>query len=174
MKILVLSDIHDHILKLQKVIDSAKSQVEAVICCGDYCAPFSAALLSSLNLPTYACLGNNDEDQIGLFKKGGSNFTWTNLSQELGEIELDKRKVAFCHYPKLAELLAKSGDYDAVFYGHTHVIRSETIGKSHGTTGKTLLLNPGSVCGIIGGKTAVASYAIYDTERNLAEVINLV
>lgn len=166
MKALVLSDIHDHILNLQKVIDSVKGQAEAVICCGDYCAPFSAGLLSSLNLPTYACLGNNDEDQIGLFKKGGPNFTWTNLSQELGEIELDKRKIAFCHYPKLAELLAKSGEYDAVFYGHTHVTRNETIGK-------TLLLNPGSVCGIIGGKIAVGSFAIYDTEKNRAEVINI-
>ena len=166
MKILVLSDIHDHIEKLKKVIDDISGKVEAVICCGDYCAPFSAGLLSILNLPTYACLGNNDEDQIGLLKKGGPNFTWINLSQELGEIELGERKIAFCHYPRLAELLAKSGEYDAVFYGHTHVTRNEFIGK-------TLLLNPGSVCGIIGGKMAVASYAIYDTEKNLAEVFNI-
>ena len=166
MKILVLCDIHDHIEKLEKVIDGVSGKVEAVICCGDYCAPFSAGLLSILNLPTYACLGNNDEDQIGLLKKGGPTFSWTNLSQELGEIELDKRKIAFCHYPKLADLLAKSGEYDAVFYGHTHVTNSETIGK-------TLLLKPGSVCGIIGGKTAVASYSIYDSERNRAEIINI-
>ena len=166
MKTLVLSDIHDHILNLQKVMDAVKGQIEAVICCGDYCAPFSAGLLSNLNLPTYTCLGNNDEDQIGLLKKGGPNFTWTNLSQEFGEIELSKRKIAFCHYPRLAELLAKSGEYDAVFYGHTHVTRNETIGN-------TLLLNPGSVCGIVGGKMSQASYAIYNTKMNTAETINL-
>lgn len=163
MKVLVLSDIHDHIWNLQKVVDQVKGKVEAVIFCGDFAAPFSAGILSQLDLPTYACLGNNDEDHLGLMKKGGEKFHWVALTEEFGQVELGGRKIAFCHYPKLGSLLAKTGDYDAVFYGHTHKVQNELIGK-------TLISNPGSVCGIIGGQLADASYALYDTEANSAEV----
>jgi len=92
-------------------------------------------------------------------KMGGRNFTWTHLAQEFGEIELKGRKIAFCHYPKLAELLAKSGEYDAVFHGHTHVFREELHDE-------TILINPGSICGIVEGKYQQPSYAVYDTKTN--------
>lgn len=101
MKVLVLLDIHDHIDKLQKVVEAVLGKVEAVIFCGDLVSPFSAGLLAKLDLPTYACLGNNDEDQVGLVRRSGPKFVWVNLSQEFGQVELAGRKVAFCHYPKL-------------------------------------------------------------------------
>lgn len=170
MTVLVLSDIHDHIWNLQKVLGQVQGSVGwrigSAIFCGDLVAPFSAAILSLLNVPIYACLGNNDEDHIAMLKKGGENFVWFPLSREFGEIELDGRKIAFCHYPKLGRLLALSGDYDAVFYGHTHKLVKETIGQ-------TLLLNPGAVCGIIEGKPGAASYALYEPAGNTAEVFNL-
>lgn len=167
MKVLVLSDIHDHLLPLRRIITEASGRVELVIFLGDLVSPFTASILAKLNLPTYAILGNNDEDQIGLFKKSGPNFTWFHLSQEFGFAEIGGKKVAFCHYPKLAELLAKTGDYDAVFYGHTHVVSS-------GMAGKTLLLNPGAVCGLDFTKAAYgkSTYAIYDTETNGAEIVS--
>jgi uncharacterized protein len=164
MKIAVLSDSHDHVENLRMVVTEIKGKVEAVIFCGDFCAPFMPAVLKELNLPVYACPGNNDEDQIGQVLRGGDNFHWTPLANEYGEVELDGKKIAFCHYPKLGELLAGTGDYDAVFYGHTHDHRNEKVGN-------TLLVNPGAVCGIQKGKYGVASYAIYDTSTNTAEII---
>lgn len=137
-----------------------------MIYCGDFCSPFVPPKLASVGVPIYACLGNNDEDQIGLFKKGGKLFEWTFLAQEFGTVVLGKRRIAFCHYPELAEFLAKSGKYDAVFHGHTHVSRNEKHGKS-------LLLNPGAICGIQKGKSGTPSYAIYDTKTNSAEVIEI-
>ena len=168
MKVAVLSDIHDHINLLQKVLDYINGKVDAMIFCGDMVSPFTTKLLASANLDTYACLGNNDEDHIGMVKRGGIKFTWTHLSEEYGQVELDNRKIAFCHYPKLAELLAQSGEFDAVFHGHTHVSKNETKEKS-------LLLNPGAVCGISFEKEAYgkASFAIYDTATNTAEIIKL-
>jgi hypothetical protein len=164
MKIAILSDIHDHIDNLAKAIAAAKNaKVEAAIFCGDFCAPYSSKILSTLNVPIYACLGNNDEDQIGLLKLGGKNFTWTHLSQEFGTVELGGKKLAFCHYPRLADLLSKTEEFDAVFFGHTHQA-------AMGTHGKTLLLNPGAICGIKDGKYDEASYAIYDTDSNAAEL----
>ncbi|MCA9391632.1 YfcE family phosphodiesterase [candidate division WWE3 bacterium] len=152
---------------MQKVLDwASQNPVEAVIACGDYCAPFIGSYLKEINVPTYACLGNNDEDHIGLQKQAGENVTWFHLSQEYGEVELDGKKIAFCHYPRLAELLAQSGDYDAVFHGHTHKVRNEVVGR-------TLLVNPGSICGIVNAKPAQASFGVYDTVENNVEIIEL-
>lgn len=167
MKIAVLSDIHDNIWNLEKVLKDIRGTVKTVIFCGDMCAPFTASILAKANLPTYLCLGNVDEDHIMMQQKGGKNFTWTGLAKEFGEVELGERKIAFVHYPKIAELLATAGDYNAVFYGHTHNPRNETHGK-------TLLLNPGAICGIQGGKQGIATYAVYDTKDNSAKIIEIV
>lgn len=166
MQIAILSDIHDHIWNLDKVTAQIFGKIGALIFCGDLCAGFSALRLAKLNVPSYACLGNNDEDHINNQNYSGQNFTWVPLSKEFGEITLDNRKIAFCHYPKLAELLAKSGGYDAVFHGHTHFSRNETYGK-------TLLVNPGAVCGIQKGNPGIASYALYDTDSNSAQIIEI-
>jgi len=166
MHIAILSDTHDHIGNLEKVVAHIRGSVDAVFHLGDWCAPFMPPLLATLNVPVYACFGNNDEDQAGMVQNGGSQFTWTPLWQEFGTAELGGKKIAFCHYPRLGELLAKTGEYDAVFHGHTHVARNEKVGE-------TLLLNPGAVCGIQKGKYGIASYAVYDAERNVAEVIEI-
>jgi putative phosphoesterase len=163
MKIAILSDSHDHIANIEKVVANLKGKVEAAIFCGDFCAPFSARKLSELKVSIYACLGNNDEDQIGLLKLGGDKFKWTFLAEEFGTAELGGKKLAFCHYPKLADLLSKTNEYDAVFFGHTHQA-------GMGTHGKTLLVNPGAICGIKDGKYDEATYAIYDTSSNSAEL----
>ncbi len=168
MLIAILSDIHDHIDNLNKVISEIKDKTDAIIFCGDMVSPFTTKLLAGVNLPTYLCLGNNDEDQVGMVKRGGEKFTWTHLSEEYGQVELDRRKLAFCHYPKLAELLAKTSEYDAVFYGHTHVSKNDLVGR-------TLLLNPGAVCAISFEKSSYdkISYAIYDTKNNSAQIFEI-
>lgn len=166
MKVLVISDIHDHVWNLQKLIDAQKGKVDSCIACGDYCAPFIGSYLKEFDVPIYACLGNNDEDHIGLFKMAGSKVTWFHLSQEYGTVELDGRKIAFCHYPKLGELLAGTGIYDVVFHGHTHVAHNDVVGKCQ-------FVNPGSVCGIVNGKPSVASYGIYDTNAHIVEIVQL-
>jgi putative phosphoesterase len=130
MKIAVLSDSHDHIWNLQKVIDDLKNKVESIIHCGDVVAGFSVKIIASANLPTHICLGNNDEDHLAMFKNGNKKFTWVHVGQQFGELEIGNRKIAFCHYPKLAGLLAKSDEYDAVFYGHTHKVENKSVGKT--------------------------------------------
>lgn len=167
MKIGILSDIHDNIWNLEKVVSKIRGSVETIIFCGDFCAPFSAHILGSLSVPIHACFGNNDEDQIGIYKRGGEQYQdFIALTEEFGAIELGGKKIAFCHYPKLGELLAGTGDFDAVFHGHTHKQYSKRVGE-------TLLVNPGSICGIVDGKPGEASFGIYDTETNEVEIINI-
>src|SRR3972149_4155552 len=168
MKIAVLSDIHDNIWNLEKALQIIKQEnCQSLIFCGDFCAPFIAPYFVETHIPVYACFGNNDEDQWAIVERAGSSeFKTWSLGREFAEIELDKQKFAFCHYPKLGKLLAGTGDYQAVFHGHTHQAYQEKVRE-------TLLANPGAVCGIIGGKSGSASFGIYDSGTRQFKHINL-
>ena len=167
MKIAVLSDIHDHIWNLEKATKIIKKEkCSAIIFCGDMCAPFTVRLFVDLKVPVYAVWGNVDEDHWGIVKQAGELFICAPLYQEFNEQELGGKKIAFCHYPKLGELLAETKYYDAVFHGHTHRTYQKKVGK-------TLLANPGAVCGIVNGKTGLASLMIYDSGRNAASLVGI-
>ncbi len=167
MKIAVLSDSHDHIWNLQKAVKLLKeASCEAIIFCGDMCAPFTARILMDAKIKTYVVWGNNDEDHWAIVQKAGEDFFAYPLEQEFGEIELGERKIAFCHYPMLGQLLAASEHYDAVFHGHTHRKYQKMVGK-------TLLANPGAVCGIVGGKEGLATFMVYDTVDNSVKFLEI-
>lgn len=161
MKIAVLSDVHDNIWNLEKVLGRAKEEeCEAIVFCGDFCAPFSAVMLVESKLPVYAVLGNSYDTYTTLkLTADHKNF---HLFSEMGEVELDKKKIAICHYPKLAKGLALTGEYDAVFYGHDHQSSSDLINK-------TLLANPGEVMGRFGKST----FGVYDTSSGEVEIIEI-
>lgn len=166
MKVAILSDVHDHIWNLEKAKKIIKKEkCKAIVFCGDMCAPFTARILMDAKIKTHAVWGNNDEDHWAIVQRAGEDFFAYPLMQEFGEVELGGRKIAFCHYVRLAELLAQTGYYDAVFHGHTHRAYQKKIGK-------TLLANPGAICGIVGGKEGPASFMIYDTKTNAVELVD--
>jgi putative phosphoesterase len=80
------------------------------------------------------------------------------LHGDFAELELDNKKIAVIHYPNIAETLALSGKYDAVFYGHTHKHECREVNDC-------LLVNPGELMGRFGS----VSCAIYDTRNNTVE-----
>jgi putative phosphoesterase len=163
MKIAVLSDIHDNIWNLKKVLtDLKKKKAEAIIFCGDFGSPASAKILASASIPTYAVFGNVDGAQFEITNWVKDNAPHFKLGKEMLETDLGGRKVAVCHYPKIARGLASVGDYDAVFCGHEHRAYYKRIGDC-------TLLNPGEVM----GKSGKCTYALYDTKANKAEVIEV-
>ncbi len=165
MKIAVLSDIHDNVWNLDKVLDKLKKEkVEAIIFCGDFCAPFTFKRLANREIPIYAVFGNVDGAQKEITQLALKNYKNVILEKDLLEIELNGRKIAICHNNKFAEGLAKTGKYDAVFHGHTHISKIEKIGK-------TLLANPGEIHGVITGK---CTFGIYDTDKNEIEIKEVV
>jgi hypothetical protein len=168
VKIAVLSDIHDHIWNLAKALELVnKEKCEAIIFCGDFCAPFVAPYLTQTGLPVYTIFGNNDEDQWAIVQRAGVDKIHAfSLGSEYGEVELSGKKIAFIHYPKLAQALATSGNYDAVFFGHNHESSQEVVGK-------TLLANPGAVCGIQKGKSGIASFGTYNTVSNTFSLMEI-
>lgn len=163
MKIAVISDSHDHLENISKVIDliNDAENIEAVLHCGDFVAPFTFDEFKKLKMPFYGVLGNNDGDIYTIMKKlSEPGFDHIKILGKIGEKQFNGRKIAFVHYPWEADGLVKTKRYDAVFYGHIHKAKKEYIDK-------TLFFNPGEIMGRFGK----LSFGIYDTEINDANIV---
>jgi len=161
MRLAILSDIHDHLEKLRRALERLRG-CEALLFCGDLCAPFTLrALAEGFPGEIHAVRGNNDGDML-LLSQVAREIGRITLYGVYGEVELGGRRIALVHYPRLAAGLAALGSYDLVCYGHDHKSHLEQVGK-------TLLLNPGEVMGWKGRCTV----AIYDTESGQAEILEI-
>lgn len=162
MKIIVISDSHDNLTNLKKVIFWLKKEkIEILLHCGDIASYTTIKkILENYSGKVYLVMGNMDEDYFLSEKmKLIQNSSQFKIYKEFGEIEVDNKKIAFTHFPDIAKELAKSQKYDIVFYGHTHKPWEEKIGK-------TKLVNPGNLAGLI----FKATFAIYDTETDKLEL----
>ncbi|NJF25291.1 metallophosphoesterase [Thermococcus sp. Bubb.Bath] len=159
MLIGIMSDTHDNLPAIRKAVEFFNSRnVELVIHAGDFVAPFVAEELKNLKAPLKGVFGNNDGERKGLYEALG-------IYDELIELEADGMKIAVTHGTNdiLVRALARSKLYDVVVVGHTHryEIREE---------GRTILINPGEVCGYV---TGVKSVALLDTRRREVQIINI-
>ena len=161
MKIAILSDIHDHVWNLKKALQTRELQnTDALLFCGDLCAPFVIKLLGqAYTKPIHMVLGNNDGDVAAIIANA-DNFSNIHLHGEYFRGELDSMTIAMNHYPDKARKLAEQDKYDVVCYGHNHVLAQETIGS-------TLLVNPGTIMGYHGGllKDVTATFIILDSTK---------
>ncbi len=158
MKLTVFSDTHDHFDNTIKAINIAKKEGagDFLIHCGDICAPLTLSyIIENWDGEIHYCFGNVDGDRLSAFKIHQNNSKVFSYREPFGKIDIKGRSIAFQHYPEIAKHIADSGMYDAVFYGHDHFKYKEYINK-------TLLANPGNICGI----KHDPSFAIYDTEDN--------
>ncbi len=92
------------------------------------------------------------------FVRGNGDYELDAVPEKV-EIELGSKKIFFNHYPDIAKRAAESGQYDLVFYGHTHKPWEEKIGKCR-------LVNPGEVA----GQRFKPTFALYDTETDKLEL----
>lgn len=77
MKLVVLSDIHDNVWKLAAALAKVRDiGPDALICCGDLCAPFIINQLAHPNVgfsgPIHVVFGNNDGDRVGIARNAAS------------------------------------------------------------------------------------------------------
>ena len=159
MLIAVLSDCHDNIWNLERVLPKLE-KADVVLFCGDLCAPFTLKILAEgvSPRPVHVVFGNNDADEFLMLTvaKQAGNVTF---HKPIAQLDLGGKRIAVAHYPELGEALALSGKYDAVFSGHNH--RSQTM-----TVGATLWGNPGEVMGRFGQ----ATFGLYDTATGEFEI----
>lgn len=153
MKLAVISDTHDNIWTLERAIPHLQA-ADAVIHCGDLCAPFMAERLGKgvPGVPLHFVWGNNEGDTFFIHKVS-QRFSNITLHGPFAEIEFEGLSVAVNHYPEIARGLAHSGLYGLVCYGHDHTAHVERIGDC-------TLLNPGELMGM----NAEPTLALVDTE----------
>ncbi len=156
MLLAVFSDIHDNLTALDQAL-KAVAHADALLFCGDLCAPFTLkALAEGFPGPVHTVWGNNDGDRwlmTDIAHKAGN----VTLHGDFAELDLDGFKVAAVHYPRLGYVIAHAQLHDLVCYGHDHQAHLERVGK-------TLLLNPGELMGRFGRP----SYALVDTRTGEA------
>jgi len=169
LKIGVLSDTHDNIYALHKILNEFRMhEVSIVIHLGDLISPFTLRELLQYPTRVMIILGNNDGDKLLLREiaiKAGAT-----VRDSIHELSICGRHVIAFHgwntkefTKRIALAFAKSGFYDIVLYGHTHELSIEYI------DGK-LVANPGEACGYLTGrKTAL----VIDVEKLTYEIIEV-
>jgi putative phosphoesterase len=152
MKIAVVSDSHDHGDLLAQALEFARDWgAQAVFHCGDVIGANTLRRALAIGLPMHVIHGNNLGDvpammRLAIESKGA-------LTYDGGEAAIDMggRSLFMIHYPHLARGMAMTGEYDAVFCGHSHRAAVEQVPNGRGD--RTVLVNPGTVAGLGGPRT---------------------
>ncbi len=169
MKIGILSDSHEHTDNIKLAVSALEeAKCEALLFCGDFCAPGTGVLLAEFNGPKHFIFGNNDGDAFNLARvvnNAKDDVSWYPESK--GEVEIDGTKIFLTHYPAYARHAAKSGEYELVCFGHDHNARIE--GYDGCLSVNSGCLNPMK----IRDKNKKPSYAIYDTQTKTATLYAL-
>lgn len=159
MKILIISDSHDNIVRLRHVIGFAKTEgFAAVIHCGDWNTPLAISEISKVGIKIYGVLGNadiNPQMEQQLFE------VCENFDPDFLSLNLDELKIGVCHYPAKLDAVIESQEYDVLFCGHTHI-------KKHEYRGKTQIINPGAL-----HRTLSPSFGVFETETKEVEIVNV-
>lgn len=165
MKVAVIADIHENFHNLLKALKMIHDRdVARILCLGDLINGGVAQILAESGLPVSCVWGNNDGDKMSILGYVHSAGSTLRMEREsYGFVEIDGRKLFLTHYPDLADPMAKSQEFDAVFYGHDHLRSEKRIGSC-------LVVNPGELSS---HKTGTATFAIYDTAQNQVEFVQI-
>lgn len=165
MLIGLVSDTHDNLPMVDKAIRRLNEEkVELVLHAGDYVAPFVIPRFKELKARMIGVFGNNDGDHEYL-KKRFSEQAKLEIRQDFAKIVIRELKIALLHGTdkEILEALIGSGSFDLLVHGHSHDARVYEVGK-------TLVVNPGEVCGYLTGRSTIA---IFDTTKREARIIEL-
>lgn len=161
MKIAIISDTHDNLANIKKALTVLKKErIKTLLHCGDIASSTTLKeIMNGFSGMVYIIFGNMDQDQFRITKLKDKYSTRLKIYGKLGELRIGGKKIAFNHFPEFAKGLALTKKYDLVFYGHTHKPWEEKIGK-------TRLINPGNLAGILYRPT----FAVYDTKSDKLEL----
>jgi putative phosphoesterase len=161
----LIADTHDCLPMVEKAVKRLNEEkVKLVLHAGDYVAPFVIPKFKELKAKLVGVFGNNDGDHEFL-KKRFSEYENLEIRGNFAEIVADNVKIALLHGSdeELLKALIGSQSFDVVVHGHVH--KAEVYQK-----GKTLVVNPGEVCGYLSGKSTIA---LLDTIKCEAKIVEL-
>ncbi len=162
-----ISDGHDNIAAIRRVGEEVRRRgIRLVLHAGDWVSPFAARFLREAVGEGVRIVGvwGNNEGERPYFVETARKYG-VEIAGEAAELEVGDKKIAVYHgtSPVLLRALAESGLYDVVVYGHTHQASLER-------RGKTLVVNPGELCGCLTGRS---SYALIDLEKLETDLVLL-
>ena len=171
MLIGIMADTHDNLPMVDKAVTILLDEkVDLVLHAGDYVAPFVISHFKPFKGKFIGVFGNNDGDHEVLrerFKEFG-----LEIRGIFAEVEVGNLRIALLHGGEpggapgpselLKSLLSKKC-YDVIIHGHVH--EAKVYKKD-----KTLIINPGEVCGYLTGNPSVA---VLDTKTTKARIIQL-
>ncbi|MEM3608800.1 MAG: metallophosphoesterase [Candidatus Bathyarchaeia archaeon] len=160
----LIADTHDCLPMVDKAIKKLNEEgVGLVLHAGDYVAPFVIPRFKGLKAKLIGVFGNNDGDKELLKRRFSENNF--DIRGNFAEISVDNVKIALLHggEEELLKALINSESFNIIVHGHTH--KAEVYSK-----GKTLIVNPGEVCGYLTGKSTIA---VLDIERREAKIIHI-
>jgi hypothetical protein len=140
MNIAIISDTHDNLAAVQWIIEYLNRQeIITAFHAGDIIVPGVVKMFADhYKGHLHYIFGNNDGEQakhMEIVQKNPDKLTlylWAGMSQEFAG-----KKIFMNHYSEIAELVAKSGEYDLCIGGHDHQYRVIKHGNS-------LFVNPGN------------------------------
>jgi putative phosphoesterase len=147
VKIGIVSDSHDHVNQLTRVMDVFRSaRVDAIVHAGDFVAPFCCKILVKQGVPVYGVLGNNDGEVRGLQALLGND-----VKKGARRIQLAGKKITIIHDIAKLALPQERAEHqtDIIIYGHTHVVDLSTKSDMR-------MVNPGECCGLLSGRATCA------------------
>ena len=163
MLIGAMADTHDRLDAVDKAINYFNSQeITDVLHAGDLVSPFVVPLFSKLKAKLHFVWGNNEGDR---------DFTKIKFAEigiaplgDFVELKLCEKRIALIHgtEQRIVDSLVTCGSYDLVVRGHNH--------KAGIITGRTLVVNPGEVCGYLTNRQTVA---VIDLQRMQGQIVEL-
>jgi hypothetical protein len=163
MEIAIISDVHDNLINLDKVLYYLKqNKVKNLIFCGDLTSD-----------ETLKWILENYDHRIDIVKGNADNYILDNISNNIlykkvnyfelsAVIKFDKVSIGFSHFPQIARNMIENKNLSYVFYGHTHKPWIEKMGN-------VILANPGNVAGI----NYLATFAILDIKNTTLKLIKI-
>jgi putative phosphoesterase len=157
----IIADSHDCLPRIKDAIDRLNSEpIELVLHAGDYSAPFVTNYYRALKVHMIGVFGNNDAE------KGQLRDRFAGAGHEIkgrfAEVQASNLRIALTHGDEenLLRSLTMCGGYDVVVHGHTHEARVTE-------EGRTLVINPGEICGYLTGKS---TFAVLNTSERKARL----
>jgi hypothetical protein len=158
MKIAIISDTHNQLARISKALDLARRYgAELVLHCGDIEDPPAVSLFEGW--PVHFVFGNCDWDQSAL--KEAIREIGATLHERFGHLEIAGKKLAFLHghEPVLFKDIERSGAYDYLFHGHSHVTDDRQVGP-------TRIINPGAL-----HRAQVKTFVVLDPASGTAQTV---
>jgi putative phosphoesterase len=167
-----MSDTHDNLPLADKAVKRLTDEkVELVLHAGDYVSPFVISHFKPFKGKFIGVFGNNDGDHE-LLKMRFSEFG-LDIRGYFAQVKIDGLRIALLHGgepgsalgpSELLTSLMDSECFDVIVHGHVHDAKAYR-------KGKTLIINPGEVCGYLTEKPSIAVLNTKTLEVKIAQLV---